>query len=37
VEDNTYLGTILTNKNELRPENEKRIIQKEHIMPYFLY
>jgi 5-hydroxyisourate hydrolase-like protein (transthyretin family) len=25
VEDYTYLGTVLTNKNELRPEIEKRI------------
>ena len=26
VKDYTYLGTIPTNKNELRPEIEKRII-----------
>jgi len=25
VKDYTYLGTILTNENELKPENEKRI------------
>jgi len=25
VKDYTYLGTILTNKNGLRPETEKRI------------
>jgi hypothetical protein len=25
VKDYTYLGTVLTNKNELRPEIEKRI------------
>jgi len=25
VKDYTYLGTIITNKNELRPEIEKRI------------
>jgi hypothetical protein len=25
VKDNTYLGTLLTNKNELRPGIEKRI------------
>ena len=37
VRDYIYLGTILTNKNELSPENEKRIIQIEHIVPYFLY
>jgi len=37
VTEYTYLGTILTNRNESSPENKKKIIQIEHIMPYFLY
>jgi hypothetical protein len=35
VKDNTYLDTILTNKNELRPEIEKNYELKiEHIMHF---
>jgi len=31
VEDYTYLQTILTNKNELRPETEKRTINAQRL------
>ena len=38
VKDFTYLGTILTNKSELRPEIEKKYELKiEHIMHFFVY
>jgi len=32
LKDYVYLGTVLTNKNELRPEVEKRITGKKSIL-----
>jgi hypothetical protein len=39
VKDSTYLSTVLTNRNELRPEIGKKELQMpiEHIMQFFLY
>jgi hypothetical protein len=38
VKDYTYLDTVLTNENELKPEIEKKIQMKiEHTVYYFLY
>jgi hypothetical protein len=38
VNDHTYVSTILTNKNEVRPETEKKIkMQIMHSKHFFLY
>jgi hypothetical protein len=38
VKDYSYLGTVLTNKNELRPETEKELrMQMERNLNFFLY